>query len=115
MNDFDTSELRWWRCITVGPNGEIRTFVVSIDPDNVYKEFVKLRNDLIGRGLKFVEAKPISADEWKVMSKLLQFKRRKQAYLRGLTGRYYTPVSRRSIAVSAVLLFLLVLLLVYLH
>lgn len=115
MKDFNTSELHWWRCVAVGPSGEIHTFTVSIDPENVYQDFAKIRRNLLGKGLRFVEAKPITADEWQLTAKLLQFKRYRQKHLRGLTGQQYSPISRWSIVLSVGLLFLLALLLVYLH
>lgn len=115
-DDFDVSQLRWWRCVSIEPNsGQIHTFIVEIKTDNIYAEFNKIRQDLQSKNLRFVEAKPISAEEQLASAKLSQFKKTRRERQQGLTGRRYSPFSHWPAVVSAVLLILLILLLAYLH
>ena len=114
-NDYDVSQLRWWRCTAVDANSQIHTSTVEIDPDRVYQEFRTIRQELRDKGLQFVEAKPISAEELLAAKKLQQFKTRKRVYARGLTGRHYSPFSHWSSVLAVVLWILLALWLAYRH
>ena len=115
MDDFDVSQLRWWRCVAVDSDDKIQTFVAEINPDHAYAEFNKIRCDLRGKGWRFVEAKPIVAEEQLAAMKLAQFRLRRREFLRGLTGRRYSPLSHWRVALFALLSILLVLWLVCHH
>lgn len=116
MNDnFDVSQLRWWRCIAVDPNDKIQIFITEIGSDNVYVEFNKIRRALRSKGLRFVEAKPISNEEMLAAKKIQQFKRYKKERLQGLTGRHYSPISHLPFVLFFAILFLLILWLVCHH
>jgi len=116
MNDnFDVSQLRWWRCVAVDHSDKIQTFVVKIGPDNVYIEFNKIRHNLHSKGLRFVEAKPITEEEVLAAEKLMHLKAQRRERLRGLTGRAYSPASRWKVALFVVLLILPFLWLVCRH
>jgi len=114
-DDFDVSQLRWWRCIAVDTDDKIQTFTVEIDPDHVYAEFFKIRENLQNKGWRFVEAKPMLQEEILAAAKLSQFKARKREQLRGLTGRHYSPFSHWRAVLFVVLSTALALLLVYRH
>ena len=115
MNDYDVSQLRWWRCVAADTEDKIQTFTAEIDPDRVYAEFNKIRRDLQQKGWRFIEAKPIPEEELLAAAKLSRFKARKREQLRGLTGRHYSPISHWRAALFVVLFVLLVLWLVYHH
>lgn len=119
MNDvndnFDVSQLRWWRCVAVDPNNKIQVFIVEIGSDNVYIEFNKIRRNLQSNGLRFVEAKPISNEEVLAAEKIRQFKQHKRERLQGLTGRRYSPISHWPSVLFFATLFLLILWLVCRH
>lgn len=115
VNDFDVSQLRWWRYIAVDSNDKIQTFVVKIETNNIYMEFGKIRQSLESKGLRFIEAKPITQEEVLAAEKVARFKLRRQKQLRELTGRRYSPLSHWPAVLYAALLFLLILLLVRLH
>jgi hypothetical protein len=118
MNDsdnFDVSQLRWWRCVAVDTEDKIQTFTAEIDSDHVYAEFFKIREGLQQKGWRFIEAKPIPEEEILATAKLLQFKARKRERNRGLIGRRYSPLSHWPIALFVVLLILLILWLVCRH
>ena len=114
-DDFDVSQLRWWRCVAADANNKIQTFTVEIDPDRVYAEFNKIRQDLRSKDLQFIEAKPITVEEKLAAAKLTRFKERRKEQLRGLTGRHYSPTSHWQAALFVVLSILLILLLVCRH
>lgn len=114
-NDFDVSQLRWWRCVAVDSNNKIQTFIIEVNPGNVYGDFNKIRRDLRSKNLRFVEAKPISTEEILAAKKLSRLKKRKQEYAQGLRGKRYSPLSRWQVVLFVALLFLLILWLAYLH
>ena len=115
INDFDVSQLRWWRCVAVDTEDKIQTFTAEIDPGSVYAEFNKIRRNLQQKGWRFVEAKPIPEEELLAAAKLSRFKACKREQLRGLTGRHYSPFSHWRAALFVVLLTSLILWLVYRH
>jgi len=115
MGDFDTSELRWWRCVAINQKGEIQNFTISIDSEDIYKEFKKVRRNFSSRGLQFIEAKPMSVGEVQMLTRLSQFRMCRQERLGGLKGRHYLPIFQWLVVLFVGLLFLIILLLVYLH
>ena len=116
IDDFDVSQLRWWRCVAVEPNtNQIQTFIVEIQTDDVYSEFNKIRQELKRRNLQFVEAKPITAEEKLAADKLARLKALRRERRRGLRGKHYSPVSPLRVALFVLLLILLVLWLVRLR
>jgi len=114
-DDFDVSQLRWWRCVATDTDNKIQTFTAEIDPDRIYAEFNKIRRDLQQKGWCFIEAKPIPEEELLAAAKLSRFKTRKREQLRGLTGRCYSPLSHWPAALFAVLFVVLILWLAYHH
>ncbi|MCK9558646.1 MAG: hypothetical protein M0R50_11505, partial [Candidatus Cloacimonetes bacterium] len=109
IDDYDVSQLRWWRCIAIDQSDKIRVLTVEVDPNNIYRDFSKIRKDLIAKGLKFVEAKPITKEERLAADKLAKLKERRLERLRGLTGRRYSSLSHWLIALSVALPILLIL------
>ena len=115
MSDFDTSQLRWWRCVAVDSEGKIRSFAISISTEDIYKEFSKVRRDLTNKNWRFIEARPVTADEQRVLVKLSRFRRHRQEQLCGLIGQHYSPLYHWPTVIFVGLLFLLSLLLVCLR
>ena len=114
-DDFDVSQLRWWKCIVTDTNGKIQTYIVEINTNNIYADFIKIRKKLKKKKLQFIEAKPITIEEKIASERILQFKAYRKKQLQGLTGRTYSLFYHLSAVLFVVLLILLILLLVYLH
>jgi len=116
MDDFDVSQLRWWRCTAIEPNsGQIQTFIIEIKTNNIYAEFNKVRQDLKNKNLRFVEAKPITAEEKLAAEKVARLKTKRKELSRGLTGKHYSSLSHWPVVLFVMLSILLILWLVHRH
>jgi hypothetical protein len=115
VNDFDVSQLKWWRCVAVDANDKIQVSIIKIETDNIYREFNKIRQGLKSKGMRFVEARPITKEEVLAAEKVAHLKSLKKRRLQGLTGQRYSFSFHWPIALFVVLSTLLTLLLAYLH
>ena len=96
---------KWWRYDALSSDGEIQSDIVEVDGD-VYKCMAKLRKDLAKNGMRFVQAKEVSANEVVILNRLIAVKKLQRNRINPPKGKIYKSHSK-PVAIWLMLLVLL--------